>query len=293
MEIKAFAKVNLTLEVGERRPDGYHSLRSITACVSLCDRLTVTLKEGGKIDLDCSDGSIPTETNTAYRAALAFRDAFCPGLGAEIRLQKHIPSQAGLGGGSSDASAVLLALNRLCGSPASPRELAALGAGLGSDMPLFIYGGICLMEGRGEKITPLPDSFPMDLILLKPGTGVSTREAYAMLDRRGTAGSLTSPRSLPGSREEYYKIACNSFEEPAAALNGEVPLAAAHLKAAGAEFTLLCGSGSAVMGVYEDPAARDRALEQLLRATDMQALPCRIMTREEYAREMFGDITIL
>ena len=290
MEVKAFAKVNLTLEVGGKRPDGYHTLRSITACVSLHDDLEVTLKEGGTIHFECSDRSIPAEANTAYRAALAYRDAFCPGLGAEIKLQKHIPSQAGLGGGSSDATAVLLALNRLCGAPASPSELAALGAGLGSDMPLFVYGGVCLMEGRGEDITPLPDSFPLDIIILKPGMGVSTREAYALLDRKGTAPSLTSPRSLPGTREEYYRIACNSFEDPAAALNAEVPAAAALLTASGAEFTLLCGSGSAVMGVYDGAAARKRGMEYLLRKTIMTAYPCRILTRQEYAREMFGDI---
>ncbi|MBQ9358987.1 MAG: 4-(cytidine 5'-diphospho)-2-C-methyl-D-erythritol kinase [Abditibacteriota bacterium] len=289
MLFRACAKVNLTLEVGAGRQDGYHELRSIVCAVSLYDELDISLKPGGGTEFYCSDASIPRESNTAYRAAELFLARYAPGSGAVIRLTKHIPSQAGLGGGSSDASCVLLALNALTRAGAGQKELAEAAASLGSDMPLFIYGGACLMEGRGERITPLPDAFPLELVILKPGSGISTGEAYALIDRIKGGAPLSGPRSLPGTREEYFQTAFNDFGEPAGILSRETVEAEERLKQSGAAFTLLCGSGSAVMGAYPDRKARDRALASLRHAADMAAYPCRTLTRQEYFNILYGE----
>ncbi|MBP5274560.1 MAG: 4-(cytidine 5'-diphospho)-2-C-methyl-D-erythritol kinase [Abditibacteriota bacterium] len=289
MLVKACAKVNLTLEIGKRRPDGYHSLRSIVCPVSVCDSITIEQAEEGGINFQCSDKSIPGEKNTAFRAARLFSEKYAPGLNLRIRLEKNIPSQAGLGGGSSDASAVLLALDRLCKTSLSQTELVSLAASLGSDMPFFIFGGVCLMEGRGEIITPLPDCFPMDIIILKPAAGVSTGEAYEALDRRKDTGVLKSPSRLPATKEEFLAMGFNDFEEVCFLLTKEIPRAVSLLRDSGACFTLLCGSGSAVMGVYDDREAQKKGLDHLQRKTTMTAYPCRTLGRKDCHDLIFGE----
>ena len=153
---KAYAKVNLTLAVGEKRPDGYHEVVSVMQRVSLHDTLTAERTASG-ISLTCSDPALPAgEENLAHRAAtLFFRETGITG-GAALALEKSIPSQAGLGGGSSDAASVLLALRRLYAPALSDTALEAMAAALGSDVPFCVRGGTCLAEGRGEILTDLP-----------------------------------------------------------------------------------------------------------------------------------------
>jgi 4-diphosphocytidyl-2-C-methyl-D-erythritol kinase len=155
LRLKAYAKVNLVLEVLGRRADGYHEIASVMQTIGLYDVLT--FEAAGEIEFSCSTPGLQEDNNLVGSAARALRQATGKKAGARIVLEKKIPRTAGLGGGSSDAAAALKGLNRLWGLGLTPEKLAEIAAGIGSDVPFFIYGGTCLVEGRGESITPLPD----------------------------------------------------------------------------------------------------------------------------------------
>ncbi len=183
------AKINLGLRILNSRPDGFHDIRSIFQEISLHDTIHIIAKPGsGNISLTCSDDGVPADSsNLAWKAAARFLSLSEENLDIEIDLVKRIPSEAGLGGGSSDAAAVLLGLRTLTARPALNLEGAA--SALGSDVPFFLHGGAALIEGRGERITPVP-SVPFHAVLLHPSVTVSTAWAYSAWDR--TAPYLTN-----------------------------------------------------------------------------------------------------
>jgi 4-diphosphocytidyl-2-C-methyl-D-erythritol kinase len=177
------AKINLVLEVLGRRDDGYHDIRSLVQAVSLCDVLAFELAD--VISLKCSEPSLQTSDNLVIKAAELLREVSGCQRGASIKLEKRIPWGAGLGGGSSDAAATLLALNRLWELKLTTSDLVELAARLGSDVPFFIYGGAAWMEGRGEKVTPLPVSAASWFVLLIPPLPKipdKTKQLYSRLD---------------------------------------------------------------------------------------------------------------
>ena len=187
---KAYAKINLTLSVGEKREDGYHEIDSVMHSISLCDEVTLT--EAGGISLSIKEGLAPEgKANLMWEAAeLFFRETGFSG-GVHMELVKQIPSEAGMGGGSSDAAAVLHGLNRMTGQQLS---LMALGAKLGADVPFCVAGGCRRCEGIGEKLTPLAGWAGLPVVIVRPGVSISTRKAYGLLDvcprrRAGTAES--------------------------------------------------------------------------------------------------------
>lgn len=198
LTLKAFAKVNLVLEVLGRRADGYHEIASIMQTVSLNDVLT--LEPAGRIRLNLSLPGLPDQANIVLKAAQRLAEVTGYGGGVVIGLEKHIPIGAGLGGGSSDAAAVLCGLNRLWQLGLTREQLAAIGAGLGSDIPFFIYGGACLVEGKGERITPLADLEQMWFVLLRPDLPVLTGKT-AKLYRLVESGHYTSGEISAGVRE--------------------------------------------------------------------------------------------
>lgn len=253
----AHAKINLTLDVGRRRPDGYHDIRSVMQTIALHDTLTVTSAQAPGIRLAVTGdeaGGVPTdETNLVHKAAVRLQKiAAARGIlagdrsGLHIDLYKRIPSQAGLGGGSSDAAAALLAVNNLFGLHLSPARLSEIGAALGADVPFFLTGGTALAEGLGEKLTPL---LPLDpdwlLVIAKPSVGVSTAAAYAALD--------AVPRQSGDATERWLQdrqTVSNDFETVILPAFPEVATAYALLSQtaqAGESFRpLLCGSGAAL-----------------------------------------------
>src|SRR5687767_6463238 len=157
MQIRSYAKINWTLDVMYRREDGYHELRTIYQTVSLHDTLTLAGIEGG-IDIACEDARVPCdESNLVYKAAVRLREAAGVRAGARVEIKKRIPVAAGMGGGSSNAAAALLGLERLWGVRLPERERFELAAGLGSDVPFFLLGGTALGVGRGEEVYPLED----------------------------------------------------------------------------------------------------------------------------------------
>lgn len=182
LTLAAPAKINLVLEVLAEREDGYHEIKSIIQTVSLFD--TLTFEASDRMDVICSAAGLQTADNLVWKAADFLRETSgCSG-GAAIELEKHIPWGAGLGGGSSDAAATLLGLNELWTLGLSLDQLIKVAARVGSDVPFFLYGGTCLIEGRGEKITPLPDMPTSWFVLLEPSLPRSTEKTkrlYGML----------------------------------------------------------------------------------------------------------------
>ena len=258
---KAYAKVNLTLAVGEKRLDGYHEVVSVMQRVSLCDTLTAEQTREG-ITLTCSDPALPSgEENLAHRAAsLFFRETGIAG-GAALTLEKRIPSQAGLGGGSSDAASALLALRKLYAPALPDTELETMAAALGSDVPFFIRGGTQLATGRGEVLSPLPPLTDGWFVIVKPTESFSTAAMYRRLDNLPPACTPPLP-PLQGGLPALAAGLFNRFEAaiPAGSAVWDIK---ARLAAYGALAALLSGSGSAVFGLFDTETAARAAVEAL------------------------------
>lgn len=258
---KAYAKVNLTLAVGEKRPDGYHEVVSVMQRISLHDTLTAEQTREG-ITLTCSDPALPSgEENLAHRAAsLFFRETGIAG-GAALTLEKRIPSQAGLGGGSSDAASALLALRKLYAPALPDTELETMAAALGSDVPFFIRGGTQLATGRGEVLSPLPPLTDGWFVIVKPTESFSTPAMYRRLDELPPACTPPLP-PLQGGLPALASGLFNRFEAaiPAGSAVWDIK---ARLAAYGALASLLSGSGSAVFGLFDTETAARAAVEAL------------------------------
>lgn len=253
----AFAKVNLTLDVLGKREDGYHDLCSVMQTISVRDDIEIDLDTGKPWEILCDKEEIPrNESNLAWKAARVFFD----NLGGEpdgltIRITKRIPSQAGLGGGSADAAAVLRALNRWRDYPLSVYALCELGAQVGSDVPFCVLGGTALAEGRGEKLTKLPDAPEMFFVVCKPDLAFSTPELFHKLDgiAIGERPNTTKMRAALQREDlqEVGKLLCNVFEQAVVPEYPEINYIKSIMMTYGAYGTLMTGSGSAVYGIFD------------------------------------------
>ena len=267
MKIKTYSKINYTLEVGAKREDGYHSLKSVVQTINLCDYIEIETIEKG-INITCSDSTVPTDRrNTVYKACELFLSTFKTDKGLNIHIEKNIPSQAGLGGGSGNASGVLVALNEIFETNLSKEALARMSAAIGSDCPLFIYGGTTLMKGRGEIIKPLLPFPHLYLLIIKPLWSVSTKEAYAELDKRENIVSKKFTEKLISLQETgklTKELLCAYMTNDFEIIN---KLEIFDLKMAllngGAKGALLSGSGSCVFGIFFEEDKRDKAYEDL------------------------------
>ncbi len=176
--VPAWAKINLTLSVLGKREDGYHALASVMQAISLKDTLRIQATDDDQITCAVDMPSLRNDDNLAVRAARLLREEGYLAHGVALELHKEIPAQGGLGGGSSDAAAVLIALNQLCALGLSQARLEELAAQLGSDVPFFIHGGAALIEGRGEVVTPLPNCEPLWLLIAHPPVSISTAAVF-------------------------------------------------------------------------------------------------------------------
>jgi 4-diphosphocytidyl-2-C-methyl-D-erythritol kinase len=248
--LRTSAKVNLTLEVLGRRADGYHEIATVMQAVDLSDR--ITLEDADDLELRTAAPGVPTDgRNLAVRAAAALRQAAGVEGGVRITLDKHIPVAAGLGGGSTDAAAVLLGLNRLWRLRWPLERLDEVAAALGSDVPFFLRGGAALATGRGEKVEPLRGR-SLGLVLVNPKFPSSTAEMYARVTpAMYTDGGAT--RALAGSLgRSAARVAASLYNGLEAAAAGALPQIArmrAALLAAGALGAVMSGSGPTVFGV--------------------------------------------
>ena len=295
--LPAFAKINLKLRVLGRRADGYHDLDTIFQTVSLHDTIETSLIDAPHLTLSCSDRYLPVnETNLVTRAARALQEHSAVERGARIRLQKRIPTQAGLGGGSADAAMTLMALAKLWELNCTSDELIAIGSPLGADVSFFFYGGTARATGIGEQIEPLNDVEQTFLVIVKPNVNISTADAYRALDERSLT-SLNSKSILSTSRpiadSDQIDIAnlTNDFEAVVFDLQPEIRRAKNALLKAGANQSLLAGSGSAVFGIFESEDAQRRAIQAIELETGWRVFPCKSVGREEYQRA-FGDIVV-
>lgn len=270
LEVQARAKLNLTLDVLGRRPDGYHDLRMVMQTVELCDAIRLETGTGQGLQVATNLGFLPNnEKNLAAAAALRLREATgadCGGL--TLRLEKVIPVCAGMAGGSADAAAVLRGLNKLLGLNLSWDRLEEIGAGVGSDVPYCIRGGTALAEGRGEVLTDLPPLPDCHVVLCKPAFSVSTPELFGKIDavrirhHPDTAGMLAALEAgdLPGVARRMYNV----FEDALPARRqAEVAGIKGVLIQHGALGASMSGTGPTVFGLFDDLGAAQGACAEL------------------------------
>jgi 4-diphosphocytidyl-2-C-methyl-D-erythritol kinase len=203
LTVRAPAKINLVLEVLGKRSDGYHEIKSIMQAVSLFDVLS--FEKIDRLEIGCSVSALQSADNLVIKAAEALRKKTGYGGGARIRLEKIIPLDSGLGGGSSDGASALIGLNKLWSLGLSQRELVEIAVDIGSDVPFFIYGGTCLAEGRGERITPLPDPAETYYLLVRPEIQVQpgkTGRLYSMLCTAELSDGRYADRAIEQMRRE-------------------------------------------------------------------------------------------
>ena len=279
MQVQAYAKLNLALDILGKREDGYHELQMVMQSISLADTLTIT-PGAGRMDTNLS--YLPADgRNLAQAAAAAFRNATGLDLQVDISIQKRIPVCAGLAGGSSDAAAVLRALNQHTRAGLSLERLAEIGAEVGSDVPYCVVGGTALAEGRGERLTPLPPLPFCYVAVCKPPFPISTPQLFARVDtkkivRRPDIQGLTSALErgdLPDAARRMYNVFEDVLEPRRRAQIDAIKAQMIDCGALGASMT---GSGPTVFGLFQEERAARQAVQAL---------------REEY-REVFLAQTV-
>ncbi len=257
------AKLNLSLQVYGKRSDGYHNVRSVMVPVSLYDEVTVEEASAG-IRVECDAPEVPTDAaNSCHKAAALFLAWAGTPAGVRIRIRKTIPSESGLGGGSSDAAAALKGLIALTGKHPPPDSLLAMAVRVGADVPFFLPGRAALVEGIGERLTPIPWNVPFHAVIVRPAFGLSTREGYARLGREPGApppgGRVPTLRTF----SEVAAIVRNDFEAAWSASFPEIGGIRRELASAGAVAAGLSGSGSAVFGLFTSEGAAREARGKL------------------------------
>lgn len=292
--VRAFAKVNLTLDVLGRRADGYHELASVMQTVALADTLALRSLPAGRLEFFCDVPELNGPENLVCRAAHLLREATGCQHGVRIELHKGTPAQGGLGGGSSDASSTLLALNRWWKLGLSQERLMTLAARLGSDVPFFVLGGTALVEGRGERVTPLPDLPGHWLILLKPPVAVSTPVAFRALTpddytvgqaTRKLAAAIQSKKQASSEKLLSAERLVNALEERICEIYPAVAEGRAALKAAGAPVVRMSGSGPTLFAPFASLEEAAPVYHRLVEGRQ-QVWLTRTVTRAEAVADM-------
>lgn len=267
MKVKAFGKINLTLDVIGRREDGFHLLDTVMQSVTVWDELEIQHSREPGVHLQCSRESLPVDTkNTAFRAAKFFlEDQGLGDQGVYIFIRKHIPARSGMGGGSADAAAVLWGLNYMFSANLGVEKLMELGARVGSDVPFCVVGGAARCTGIGTQVEAVPQMPQCWLVVCKPPTGMSTPRAYSLLDQYPLSSTQATPKMLEalavGNLRRIARCVGNRFDEtirlaPVRALKRA-------MTEAGALGAMMTGSGSGVYGIFEGEQQARWAMKQL------------------------------
>jgi len=278
--LKAHAKLNLDLRVLGRREDGYHELRTIFQTIALHDTVVIEETPRQRFSLVGDGSTMPLDaSNLAWKAAAALWKALGrkgEPAGVRLTIRKRIPSQAGLGGGSSDAAAALIGLQRVWRASLRAPDLLSLAATLGADVPFFLVGGTALGLARGDDVYPLIDLPPRDVVIVRPSFGVSTRDAYAW---------LSASRS-PRDRDETGRpnVYANDFEAVVEEKHPEIREIREQLRRLGATVSRLSGSGSAVFGAF-DTSARAKKAAAALQRRDRMVVHSRTVQRSPKQRD--------
>lgn len=289
MQLRAFAKINLGLDVLRRREDGYHEVKMIMQTIRMYDQIEIRKISGKEIQVYTNLSYLPTNNNNlVYKAAKLLMDEFSIGQGIAIDLKKFIPVSAGMAGGSSDAAAVLYGVNRMFHLGLGQQELMERGVKIGADVPYCILRGTALAEGIGEKLTPLPPMPDCRILIAKPGISVSTRTVYENLHADG----IEEHPDVDGmcralERKDLKGLAAlmengNVLEEVTVPMYPVIAEIKDFLKDQGALSALMSGSGPTVFGIFDDPAAARKAYQRLKK----QSLAKQIFLTEPYNRRM-------
>ena len=275
---KAYAKLNISLDVSKAREDGYHDMVMVMQTVSLCDELSITLDQTGVVRAEADLRYIPRDDrNLAVKAAkLYFAKTGREGTGAVIRMKKRIPVGAGMAGGSSDAAAVIRALSRNFGQELKKDEMMALAEQTGSDVAFCVLGGTALAEGRGEILTPLRDMPDCTIVICKPDYSISTPELFRAIDREklrvhpDTAGILEASRE--GNLAQICRRMYNVFEDVPDRRMKIIGGIKTRLINKGAEGAVMTGTGSAVFGIFTDENTAKKACSAMAKEVPFTCL---------------------
>lgn len=261
------AKINLGIDVLDRLPNGYHTVRMVMMRVDFGDDVRVALNESGKIALSGDDPKMPAgRDNIAYRAAEAVLERAGASEGCDIHIRKRVPMGAGMAGGSADAAGVINMLNELLGGPLSLDERLRIGLDLGADVPFCVMDCCALAEGIGEKLTPLPDPPEMSILIAKPRQSISTKWAYENLGFSKKPDGLNidalAEAIRRGDRQKMFENMDNVFESVSIRVCPEIAEYKRIMLDLGAEYALMSGSGSAVFGIFGSRETADLALSE-------------------------------
>jgi 4-diphosphocytidyl-2-C-methyl-D-erythritol kinase len=320
ISVHSYAKINLGLKIGPRRADGFHDLHTMYTTISLRETLQIEASEGSGIEIRCDDPRVPLDaTNTCYRAATKVLACLETKKHVRISIEKQLPVQGGLGAASGNAVATIFALEKALNKLLTPQQRAQIASAIGSDLNLFLYGGLVLGTGRGEEVWPLPDLPSLPLVIVTPEVGVSTPKAFAAWDALTASpasatmnefsdavyawlGAKHSPQDLhpasgvpavSGDRAETLLLdlvrtgISNDFERvvfPEIPALREVKCA---LEREGAAYASMSGSGSTLYGLFRTTAEAEQAAKRL-NAAGMRAIATRTLPRDEYWRGMFA-----
>ena len=294
LSVPSFAKINWNLHVFGRRPDGYHEVSTLLQTISLHDDLHFEANGDGLISVVCDNAEIPTgDQNLIVRAARALKDRYHVTAGVRVRLEKRIPTQAGLGGASSNAATSLLALAHLLKVETHPDDLLEIAATLGADVPFFLIGGCGLASGTGALVSAISDAdyVQRHLVVIKPNANVSTPEAYAALDSPALTTSRSEPILSSSRVEEDLRDSSllplpdslkNDFESVIFDIEPEIRRTKEALIQAGARSALLAGSGSSVFGIFDSKEDQQRAVKQIKLEVGWRVFSCVTLSRNEY-----------
>ena len=261
-EGRGYAKVNLTLDVTGKRPDGYHDILTVMRTVNLYDTVTAELTQAPGIELTTSLDWLPVDSkNIAWRAARLLLDKAGADAGVKLHIDKRIPCGAGMGGGSADGAAVLALLNRLLGGPLGEKQLLELGAEIGADVPFCLMCGTALASGIGEKLESLTVNGTVPVLVVKPEVSVSTPEMYRIIDecevfRRPDTDTMLKALEA-GNLQGIADALCNIMEPPATDIHPVIGEIRSQMLENGALGAMMTGSGSAVFGIFPTVEAAD------------------------------------
>ncbi|MDO5096808.1 MAG: 4-(cytidine 5'-diphospho)-2-C-methyl-D-erythritol kinase [Peptostreptococcaceae bacterium] len=265
MKLKARAKINLTLEVLGKRKDNYHNLMMVMQSIDIYDKIEIGIRNSEGIFLDCNKKELMTKDNLAYRAAKIFLEYIKSDVGCDIYIEKAIPMGAGLAGGSTNAAAVLYALNQLTNAKLSEEELMKLALSLGADVPFCLHGGTQFSEGVGERLSKLPD-LDFSLLLVKPKESISTAQVFQKLEPSDYSDGEKTKRFIQFSEEKNYHRAlqymCNGLYEKSLSFVPQMSEIIQRMKKDfGCAAAMMSGSGSTVFGIFDNREARRKAYE--------------------------------
>ncbi|HUQ89874.1 MAG TPA: 4-(cytidine 5'-diphospho)-2-C-methyl-D-erythritol kinase [Vicinamibacterales bacterium] len=294
VSLPSFAKINLDLRILGTRADGYHDLKTIFQSLALFDNVTVTARRG-PLTVTCDEPDIPTDQRNLVWKAASLLHRVATGKqsaprGIAIDLRKRVPAEAGLGGGSSNAAMTLLALNKLWKLDLDLPSLIRIAARLGADVPYFLGGGTALGLGRGDDIYPLADMPPVHVVILRPGFGVATSDAYTWFDQEARrAVKEPAARIVPPGWPAWSATLRNDLEIPVVRHHPAIGRIKQSLVDAGAAFAAMSGSGSAVFGLFERADAARRTANDLARPGWL-SLHTRTLSRREYGRRVAAGL---